>query len=469
MNKTKKLLSFFLLVVIIALTSFVASASSHKFKDVPSNHWANKAIQIMTDKKIISGYPDSTFKPDSIISRSEFAKMMVLALNISIKSNPTSSFKDVATDAWFLPYVESAKFYLTGFRTSEGDYFRPSRPAAREDMAVAIVKALGMENEVVDESIIDKFSDASSISANLKKFVAIAIKNEIMKGSKEGESLVFQPQKPITRAEAAVLLSNVINEVKVTYDNNSEANSQAENNVDEANEEPEVQNDEEEYITPKVNGGVEGNKIVLKWNQINDERLQGYKVVISKYNSAPKYPDNGYLYWITDKTKISAVIDNKTAYNNGDFGQYLTPGQSYYFSVTAYYSDKKVSGNALYLKYPTQAKSDESSDYTKPKVSGNIEGNKIILKWNQINDEGLQGYKVVISKYNSTPKYPDNGYLYWITDRTRIYALVDNSTAYNNGDFGGYLEEGQKYYFSITAVYNDKKVPGNVITLTYPE
>jgi hypothetical protein len=75
-------------------------------------------------------------------------------------------------------------------------------------------------------------------------------------------------------------------------------------------------------------------------------------VVISKNNPKPKYPDDGYLYWITDKYKTSAVVDNENSYNGGDFGGYLVPGEKYYFSITAVYSDKKVPGNVLYLTFP---------------------------------------------------------------------------------------------------------------------
>lgn len=477
MPRRKRGIIYFIVLSITLMTSFISTASSQKYKDVPADHWANKAIELMSSKEVIAGYPDNTFKPDNSISRAEFARMMVVALNIPSKATSKASFIDVPASSWAFNFVESAKYYLTGFRTPEGDYFRPDRPAAREDMAVAIVKALGMENESVDVSILNKFSDSAAISLNLKKYVAIAIKNEIMNGSKENGALIFNPQKPITRAEAAVLLSNVIQEEKVTYDKSTESEDiKPEDVKDEENKGNEDYTEQEEtpiqspaYIKPKVSGNVSGSKIILKWNRIDDERLQGYKVVISKNNSAPKYPDDGYLYWITDKNTTSAVIDNRTAYNNGDFGQFLTSGQGYYFSVTAYYSDKKVPGNAVYLKYPGASNSDTSSGYTKPKVSGSIDGSSIILRWNKINDERLQGYKVVISKNNSAPKYPDDGYLFWITDKSRTSAVVDNSSKYNGGDFGGYLSRGEKYYFSITAVYSDKKVSGNVIRLEFPE
>ncbi|NLV36849.1 MAG: hypothetical protein GXY17_09285, partial [Clostridiaceae bacterium] len=71
------------------------------------------------------------------------------------------------------------------------------------------------------------------------------------------------------------------------------------------------------------------------------------------------------------------------------------------------------------------------------------------------------------SKNDSTPSYPDNGYLYYITDANKTYAVIDNSTAYNGGDFGSYLTEGEMYYFSITALYNDRNVAGNVIQVLF--
>jgi PKD repeat protein len=106
--------------------------------------------------------------------------------------------------------------------------------------------------------------------------------------------------------------------------------------------------------------------------------------------------------------------------------------------------------------------------HTVPQVTGAIENGKIRLNWNVISNPCLQGYKVVISKSNPYPKYPDDGYMFWITNRNTNTSVIDSTMHYNGGDFGGYLQPGQAYYFSITAVYSDSKVPGNVIQITYP-
>jgi PKD repeat protein len=106
--------------------------------------------------------------------------------------------------------------------------------------------------------------------------------------------------------------------------------------------------------------------------------------------------------------------------------------------------------------------------HTVPQVTGAIENGKVRLNWNVISNPCLQGYKVVISKSNPNPKYPDDGYLFWITDRNTNTSVIDSTMYYNGGDIGGYLQPGQKYYFSITAIYSDSKVPGNVVQITYP-
>ena len=429
--------------------NYLNSAFNSKgFKDVKENHWAYDAIMWMFEKGIINGVGNNNYNPNGTVTRAEFAKMMVNTLNLKKYYPDNPSFLDVDKKNWAYPYVEGAKNYLTGWKTTSGHYYKPSQAAVREDMAVALVNALGYQNETIDESNLSQFADAGSINVKLKRHVALAVKHGLMEGSSNNGQKVFNAQGSLTRAEAAVLLHRAFigNEEKITYD------------------EDKVTYDDDGYEKPLVSVAKENGTLVVRWNNIASSKLKGYKVVISKNDSTPSYPDNGYLYYITDANKTYAVIDNSTAYNNGDFGSYLTNGQSYYFSVTALYDDKKVAGNVVQLKY---AGTENPDSYDTPVVSSTVENGKLVLRWNKIDSSKFNGYKVVISKNDSTPSYPDNGYLYYITDANKTYAVIDNSTAYNGGDFGSYLTEGEMYYFSITALYNDRNVAGNVIQVLF--
>lgn len=364
--KLKKLTAVFicLMLVFSTVTAFAnedkqnrlrdkENTSGFRFLDIGSDHWAYQAICSMVDRKIISGYPDRTFKPDKEVNREEFAKIMVVALNLPIKKPDDPTFIDVKENSWAFPYVETAKFYLTAFRSPQGDYFKPKEASVREDMAVALVKALDYTNEAVDESVLNVFADKDRISPKLAKYIAIAVKRGIMQGSPIDNSdlKAFKPQSTLTRAQAAVLLYKIMGEEKVTYEDDKYTPPTEE---EDEPEQPDIDElDDDEYSSPNLTGGIREGKIVLYWEPINNPKLQGYKVVISRNNPNPKYPDDGYLYWITDKTKSYAIIDNREPYKNGDFGEYLTPGKTYYFSITAVYDDEKIPSNVIKLAFPS--------------------------------------------------------------------------------------------------------------------
>lgn len=213
----KRKLIILLLITLLILPNSLVTASRKDFKDVSKSHWANEAIDYMVKKGILNGYPGNIFKPNQSISREEYAKILVNALNLPIKLPSSSSFIDVSSKHWSYKYIESAKYYLTGYKNSSGQFlFKPFEKALREDIAVSIVKALNLQNEDVDLSILNKYPDKNQISQNLRKYIAIATKRGFMKGSNRG----FEPQKPLTRAEASMLLYRIIinNDEKVTFD-----------------------------------------------------------------------------------------------------------------------------------------------------------------------------------------------------------------------------------------------------------
>jgi len=176
------------------------------FTDVDRQFWAYAAIKDLSGRKVIAGYPDGKFRPDRIVTRAEFAKIMVLAAGLTPTKVEKTSFDDIAADDWSAPFVEAAKQYLSGYKLPDGRVlFNPDAPALREDIAVAIVKLKGYdETRLPDRSMLDAmFADADGISEYAKDEVAIAVENKLMSGFPDE---TFRAQKPITRAEAAAIL-----------------------------------------------------------------------------------------------------------------------------------------------------------------------------------------------------------------------------------------------------------------------
>ncbi len=122
-----------------------ASATGQKlgYSDVPPTHWDFNDITALGVKGIINGYPDGTFMPDSNIARAEFA--VVLAKAMGWAANPGGhDFADAAEiPSWARGYISAAvgKGVISGY---EDNTFRASRPITRTEIAVIVVRALGL-------------------------------------------------------------------------------------------------------------------------------------------------------------------------------------------------------------------------------------------------------------------------------------------------------------------------------------
>ena len=217
----KKLLSVLLAVVMLASVSMSAFALGYgeewedyyhsaptTFSDVPSSHWAYNAIMRVYEKNWFNGYPNGTFRPDGSITRAEALKVFVVFLGLDYLSVDTSkmTYSDVSADDWYAAYVEAGKDLFPVHTTIQGKTpFNPNMPVTREDTIYALVKALGCDvgSKYVDQSVLNMFTDASSISGSIKDEFAVALGHSLVSGFPDG---TIRAQAALTRAEFATLL-----------------------------------------------------------------------------------------------------------------------------------------------------------------------------------------------------------------------------------------------------------------------
>ncbi|AZN43255.1 S-layer homology domain-containing protein [Paenibacillus albus] len=176
------------------------------FSDVADNYWALTAIKDLADRGVIGGYPDGKFRPNKVVTRAEFAKIMMLASGAKAKKVTKSTFADLQPTDWETPFVEASKTYLNGYKLTNGKLiFKPDSPAIREDIAVALVKLKGYDKtHLPDQSMLQAmFKDFTGISKYARNYVAIAVESGIASGFPDE---TFRPQQPVTRAQAASML-----------------------------------------------------------------------------------------------------------------------------------------------------------------------------------------------------------------------------------------------------------------------
>jgi len=69
-----------LVLVLVLVLAFAFPVLANPFVDVPLNHWAYDAVQSLSAKGIIVGYPDGTFGGGKSLTRYEFAEAVAKAL-----------------------------------------------------------------------------------------------------------------------------------------------------------------------------------------------------------------------------------------------------------------------------------------------------------------------------------------------------------------------------------------------------
>ena len=154
----------------------------------------------------VNGYTDGTFLPNKAVTRAEFLKMLVAALDDGEPKvegwGEEDLFTDVGLNSWYAPYVAQAKAsgWLTGF--SDGT-FRPNDPITRADASIMVSRALQLDTEA---AIPSKFHDVASTSYYAKYVDALTALG-ILQGDEWGN---FNPLNNITRAEAVTLIARAV-------------------------------------------------------------------------------------------------------------------------------------------------------------------------------------------------------------------------------------------------------------------
>jgi len=201
-------------------------------------YWAYEDICTMMALNAVAGYPDKLFRPCKSITRAEVAGAMTKALQLP-KPEDEVEIRDVNASHWAFGSIQQALPYLTPHNDGS---FRPNASATREDVAVALVLATGLQNKAAETANVDMiFKDYNVISPDLKNLLAIVVENKLIKGYKiydykDGQKVNYDPTKHyyqdsegkgynleikaqgyITRSEICHLLNNARKIVSLGY------------------------------------------------------------------------------------------------------------------------------------------------------------------------------------------------------------------------------------------------------------
>lgn len=174
----------------------------YRFTDVPTTFWAYESITRMTKEGLMSGYRNGMFKPNEPLSREEAASLFSNMLGDTPSVMLASSFSDITSDRWSSLAIESVARanIISGYGDST---YRPEQYMSRQEFAVVANKFLHYQGyHTEDPTALDNihFSDQKFIAPWAQSSVRELALFRFINYSTTG---LFNPEKYVTRAEAA--------------------------------------------------------------------------------------------------------------------------------------------------------------------------------------------------------------------------------------------------------------------------
>ena len=173
------------------------------FTDITNEHWAYTAINALSAKDIVAGYPDGSFLPEGEVTREQLVKMIILTFEMG-EGEGAAAFSDVASDRWSAQYIKAAsdKGIVSGMPDGS---FMPAVAVTRQDAAVMLARACKAAGKSFAER--KQLSDSDEISSYATESVEELVAAGIISGFEDGS---FRPLEKLTRAQAAQLIYGLI-------------------------------------------------------------------------------------------------------------------------------------------------------------------------------------------------------------------------------------------------------------------
>ncbi len=199
--------------------NYVAISSS---RTLPTVSWAQNPTNILASRFILTQKSGNSIDGNEAISRSETVAIMSRTLGIWEDSASASPFFDTISSDSFFDAVMSAVSYdlISGYPDST---FKPSNKLTRAEAMTIVARAMRfMNGKKVSqspnmslseaESILSKFLDAGTVDDWAKIDIAECVQAGVVNGDNNGR---LNPKSNVTRAELIQLMYNVLTEADI--------------------------------------------------------------------------------------------------------------------------------------------------------------------------------------------------------------------------------------------------------------
>lgn len=185
-------------IILIPVLLLLMSGTSLAFSDTQS-HKYSEAIEFISSKNIVNGYPDGSYQPDKTINRAELLKIIIESIDVVFEGanyrklfEPyagSKCFPDVEANQWYTQYICFAKDYNLVNGYSDGT-FRPDQEISFVEALKITMLTFGYQNDEGNPWYKNTVDDASN-----RNLIPLDIYNF---------------NQPFTRGQMAELITRII-------------------------------------------------------------------------------------------------------------------------------------------------------------------------------------------------------------------------------------------------------------------
>lgn len=210
---------------------YVVGKLSYGYNDIIDHPYARNATEAVFTKGIMNAVdPSGSFGTDQYVTRGEFTRMIVRALELPLNYDGPKHFMDigdtggvVSPDAlWDYRFIETAA--RAGIvKGTRPETFEPDNYITRQDAAVMLANALNLKmdtnHDAIRKQLQKAFKDEASIGIYAKPAVAAVQKKGFIAGSPidvtdPSKGYVFEPTARLLRSDAAIIIARVMADQK---------------------------------------------------------------------------------------------------------------------------------------------------------------------------------------------------------------------------------------------------------------
>ncbi len=211
---------------------YVAVKMTRGYNDITNHPYARDAMNAVFAKGVMNAIdPIGVFGGDRFVTRGEFTRMMVRALDLPLNyegDNHFTYYPETITNAYNASAIYDYRYIETAARAGivsgkRPGFFDEDVELTRQEAAVIIARALNLKLETDSEKAkknLDKvFKDSGNFDHySIPAVLAIQkkgfIKGKLIDANNPKEGSVFEPKARLLRSDASIILVKVMNDLK---------------------------------------------------------------------------------------------------------------------------------------------------------------------------------------------------------------------------------------------------------------